>query len=131
MAVDSYRDLEVWKKALDLVVVVHEIAERLSAERRFVLSDQLRRAVLSIPANIAEGNGRIHRAEYAHHVSIARGSLLEVEALLFVAVRLGCVSQEDCKEPFKLVTLTGRMLTMLLRALRRPSRRVEQRDSVA
>ena len=84
----SYKDLEVWQRAVDLAALADQLAERLRSARRYAMADQLLRASLSVPSNIAEGNGRVHRAEYAHHVSIARASLLEVESILLVAIRV-------------------------------------------
>jgi four helix bundle protein len=72
-----------------------------------------------VSSNIAEGNGRAHRAEYAHHVSMARGSLYEVDSILHVAMLTGHLRAEQCKEALSLIDSTGRMLTMLLRALYR------------
>jgi four helix bundle protein len=81
------------------------------------MANQLLRASLSVPSNIAEGNGRVHRAEYAQHVSMARGSLYEVESVLFVAMRANRLTEAQCAESLKLII--GRMLTKLLRALYR------------
>ena len=86
-SVRSYKDLRVWKSALKLVGSVYKVTDRFPPEERFGLTSQLRRAAVSVVANIAEGNGRLHRAEYIHHLSIARGSLLEAEALLYTTPR--------------------------------------------
>jgi four helix bundle protein len=83
------------------------------------MANQLLRASLSVPSNIAEGNGRVHRAEYAQHVSMARGSLYEVESVLFVAMRANRLTEAQCAESLKLINSIGRMLTKLLRALYR------------
>jgi four helix bundle protein len=87
MSLKSYRDLEVWQKAMDLVEEVYRIAERFPSQEKYGLTGQLQRAAVSIPANIAEGYGRMHRKEYLQHLSIAKGSLAEVETHLALAVR--------------------------------------------
>ena len=122
MSLRSYRDLDVWQRAVDLAVIIDRLVDKLVRARRFAMADQLSRAALSVSSNIAEGNGRVHRMEYAHHVSISRGSLLEVESVLHVAIRTNRLSQDDCAEAFAMIDSIGRMLTNLLRALyRRPS----------
>ncbi|MFV9505811.1 MAG: four helix bundle protein [Oscillochloridaceae bacterium umkhey_bin13] len=88
MAIQSYRDLLVWQKSMDLVTEIYQLTRQFPHEELFGLTSQTRRAAVSIPANIAEGYGRIHRKEYLHHLSIARGSLMEVETHLQIAVRL-------------------------------------------
>jgi four helix bundle protein len=74
----GYRGLEVWQVSMDLAVEVYQIVKLLPPDERFALSDQLRRAVVSIPANIAEGYGR-SMGDYRRFVLIARGSLMELE----------------------------------------------------
>lgn len=119
MSLHSYKDLDVWKLGVELAATVDELSEQLIVARRFAMANQIFSAALSVPSNIAEGNGRVHRLEYAHHVSMARGSLLEVESILFVAIRCKRLSEEECAKAFKLINSIGRMLTKLLRALYR------------
>lgn len=85
----SHRGLLVWQRAMDLDIASHRVARRLPSYERYELASQLRRASVSVPSNIAEGYGRIHRGDYVHHLSIARGSLAEVDTLLDVCERLG------------------------------------------
>ena len=122
MPIQSYRDLEVWKLSVELAAVANALSDKLRQTRRFKLADQLFSAALSVSSNIAEGNGRAHRRDYAHHVSMSRGSLLELESILHVAIRCGHLSEADCAPAFKLIDAIGRMLTNLLRALYRPPR---------
>jgi four helix bundle protein len=75
----SYKDLGVWQKSVDLADRCYIATRAFPTEERFGLSSQIRRAAVSIPANIAEGNGRSGSREYLHHLSIARGSLYELE----------------------------------------------------
>ena len=70
-----YEELVVWQKAMELVRLVYQATRRFPVDERFALTDQLRRAVVSIPSNIAEGNDRGSNKDYAHFLSIARGSL--------------------------------------------------------
>jgi four helix bundle protein len=119
MSPRSYKELEVWKLAVELAATADELSEKLVRCRRWALANQLCSAALSVPSNIAEGNGRVHRLEYAHHVSIARGSVLEVESILYVATRCGRLTTEECAFAFKLIASICRMLTKLLQALYR------------
>jgi len=119
MSPRSYKDLHVWKLGVELAATVDELSEKLILRRRFAMANQIGRAALSVPSNIAEGNGRVHRLEYAHHVSISRGSLLEVESILYVAIRCKHLSEDECAKAFELIGSIGRMLTKLLRALYR------------
>ena len=122
MSVRSYKDLDVWQRGVELAAIVDELSEKLVRGRRFAMANQICRAALSVPSNIAEGNGRVHRLEYAHHVSIARGSFLEVESILCVAISCKHLGEQECAKAFTLVTAIGSMLTKLLSALYRDSR---------
>jgi len=121
MGLKTYRDLGVWQKAMDLVVVVYQQTKKFPAEERFGLTSQLRRAAVSIPANIAEGYGRKHRGEYIHHLSVAAGSAAEVETLLAIAARLEFVSREAAMEAWQLVQEVARMLAKLIQSLEKAS----------
>jgi four helix bundle protein len=115
----SYRDLQVWQKAMDLVVAVYDVAANLPADERYGLRSQLQRAAVSIPANIAEGYGRFHRGDYLHHISIANGSLAEVETHLTLVVRLNLIAREDVLGVWKLAQEVGKMLRALQDSLRK------------
>src|SRR5688500_1847747 len=97
VAVESYRDLRLWQAAMDLGVESYRVGELMPSRERFGLVAQIRRAAVSIPANIAEGHGRLRRGEYLHHLSIARGALKELETLLALAERLGYLSDADLR----------------------------------
>ncbi|MEM9117086.1 MAG: four helix bundle protein [Cyanobacteria bacterium P01_F01_bin.56] len=111
--VRSHRDLIVWQKSMDLVVLIYGLAESFPQTELYRLTSQITRAVVSVPGNIAEGNGRSSRKEYAHFLSIAKGSLMETETYVFLAVRLGYVSQEQTIESLNLITEISKMLTKL------------------
>ncbi len=116
MTVQTYCDLEVWQRSMDLVVEVYHLA-KLFPQEVFGLTSQIRRAVVSVPANITEGYGRLHRKEYLHHLSIARGSLMEVETHLQIAVRLQYLDREQVKNTWALLQEVGRLLNGLIRSL--------------
>jgi four helix bundle protein len=116
--IKSYRDLLVWQKSMDLVVVSYELAKRLPHHENFGVISQIQRAAVSIPANIAEGHGRKHRGDYLHHLSMARGSLLELETHLLISVRLAYLKSEDIDPVLQLTDEVGRMISGLIQRLR-------------
>jgi four helix bundle protein len=115
--IQTYRDLEVWQKSMELVEECYRLTKHFPQDELFGLTSQLRRAVVSIPANIAEGHGRLHRADYRRHLSIARGSLMEVETLLQVAVRVGYLDRTQVKAAWARLQEVGRLLNGLIRSL--------------
>jgi four helix bundle protein len=117
----SYRELEVWKKAMDMVVAVYELTDNIPQQEKYGLISQMQRAAVSIPANIAEGYGRIHRGDYIHHLSIARGSLAELETHVTIAVRLGFVSRETALNIWTMTQEVGKMLYTMIRTLQKKS----------
>jgi four helix bundle protein len=117
MPVVDHRQLVVWQKGIHLALTTYRLSKRFPRDEMFGLRSQIRRAAVSIPANIAEGNGRAHRREYANHVSIARGSLREVETLAEIARALDYVEKEELAEFRELLDHVGRMLTRLLKRL--------------
>ena len=104
----AYRRLIVWQKAMELVKLVYGQVKLLPSEERFALADQLRRAVTSIPSNIAEGNGRASNRDYAHFLAIARGSLFETMTQLEIAEALGY-----CSVPQSITSLASEIRRML------------------
>ncbi|MGQ0633168.1 MAG: four helix bundle protein [Planctomycetaceae bacterium] len=95
MSISSYRDLQVWQRGMDLVVACYRLAKRFPDEERFGLVSQLQRAAVSVPANIAEGRGRSTTRDFLRHLSIACGSLAELETHIAIGVRLGYVQSLD------------------------------------
>jgi four helix bundle protein len=120
-AIRTYRDLLVWQKAMDLVVTSYESAKRLPGHELYGLIAQIQRAAVSIPANIAEGHGRRHRGDYLHHLSIARGSLLELETHFLIAVRLKYLQANDVQLILKSTDELGRMISGLILKLKNKS----------
>ena len=94
-----FKKLIVWKKAMDFMQGVYGLVKRFPPEERYALSDQVRRAVVSIPSNIAEGAGRASNKDYAHFIAIARGSLFETMTQLEAAVRFGYLKESDLSAP--------------------------------
>jgi four helix bundle protein len=113
----SHRDLIVWQKAVDLVTMVYDLTARFPKTERFRLISQITGAAASVPGNIAEGYGRESTRDYAHFLAIARGSLLEAETYVFVAMNLGYVSLETATPTLDRMTEVGKMLTALRRRL--------------
>ena len=111
--VGSYKQLRVWRQAKVVALATYRATRRFPADERFAMSSQLRRAATSVIANIAEGNGRPSRREYAHHVSIAYGSLLEVEATLDLARDLGYLTDAEFEEVAAAITPAAIMLLAL------------------
>lgn len=93
--VRSYRDLRVWQNGIELVKVVYQIVKKFPREETYGLSDQLRRAAVSVPANIAEGQAKQHTKDYRRHLTMAKGSLAEVDTLIVIAGELGYVNAQE------------------------------------
>jgi four helix bundle protein len=116
--VTSYRDLVVWARAMDLVVVCYQLTKRIPPSEMYGLTSQIRRAAVSIPANIAEGHGRRTLGDYIQHLSIANGSLKELETHLLIAGRLHYVKENEISPALARCAEIGRMLSSLLQKLR-------------
>ena len=114
MPVD-YKDLETWKKSMELVKACYILQKRLPVEERYGLCDQIRRAVVSIPANIAEGHGRATNKEFAKFLGYSRGSLYEVETEVLTCVSLGYLTEIETKEVFALIKQVAKMLNSLIK----------------
>ena len=121
MEIQSYKDLVVWNKSMDLVELVYKLTAEFPKSETFGLSSQLRRAAVSIPSNIAEGKRRGSRKEYCHFLYISYGSAAEVETQLDIAKRLGYGSEEQIRIIRGLLTEVLKMLNALLSSLRFPT----------
>ncbi len=115
---DSYRDLEVWQRAMDLVAEVYALAKRFPPEERFALGDQLRRAAISVPSNIAEGYARNSDADFRRFLLMAAGSATEAQTQLLIAERVGLLTREQTRDALNLTDRVGRMLHRLAEKLR-------------
>ena len=119
MSLKTYRDLDAWQKAMDLVVAVYKLTKQFPATEKYGLTSQIQRAAVSVPANIAEGYWRTHRGEYLHHLSVGRGSLAEVETHVTIAVRLEIIPRERGVEVWELCQAVGKTLNRLIQSLER------------
>ena len=111
--------LEAWSKAVDFVVDIYKITDGFPKEEKFGLTSQIRRAAVSVPANIAEGAARQSQKEFAHFLSIAQGSASELETELLIAHRLGYLSESRYHELRSILERVGRLITGLAQHLKR------------
>lgn len=125
MAIKSYRDLQVWQKAMDLVVASYKIVSVLPKNEVYCLATQIQRAAVSIPANIAEGHGREHLGDYLHHLSCANGSLMELETHFLIANKLSYITEPQLESLLLNTSELGRMLSGLTNKLK------SRRDTLA
>ncbi|HVO88785.1 MAG TPA: four helix bundle protein [Casimicrobiaceae bacterium] len=117
MPVGKYQELVAWQIAMELVLAVYELSARLPQHEIYALASQLRRAAVSIPANIAEGHARRSKKEYLQFVSVALGSLAELETELTITLSVGYATNETLQECFKQTQAVGRHLRGLERWL--------------
>ena len=117
MSFKNYQDLEVWQKAMDLVVLCYQMTKGFPKSEIYGLASQIRRAAVSIPANIAEGRERQHSKEFLQHLSIAYGSLAELETHVQIAKRLDYIDVNQLKGVLDKSAEIGRMLNGLRRSI--------------
>ncbi|MBK1631987.1 four helix bundle protein [Thiohalocapsa halophila] len=117
MGIQDYRELIVWQKAMDLVIEVYRLTRAFPRDELYGLTNQIRRAAVSIPSNIAEGQARQSKADFRNFLSIAKGSRAEVETQLTIAVRLQYATAVETKVAFSLLTEIQKMLAVLLKRL--------------
>ena len=113
----DYKDLLTWQKGMLLAKELYKITETLPKEERYGLTDQLRRAGISVPSNIAEGFGRESKNEYVRFLKIARGSLYEIETQLYLCISIGYLLKPQTASAFALCTEISKMLTASIRTL--------------
>ena len=111
---NSFRNLNAYIKAKELVSIVYALIKKFPKEEQYALCDQLRRAVISIPSNIAEGSGRLTTKDQSHFYSIAYGSLMEMLAQLDVACDLGYITKEEFQHLENLIDIEAKLLTGLV-----------------
>jgi four helix bundle protein len=117
MAGKNYRDLVAWQKAMDFVEAVYRVTKTFPREEQYGLTSQLRRCTVSIPSNIAEGQGRGTGPEFAHRLSIAHGSVREAETQLLIGERLGYLSKSELDRMLDQAGEVGRLVTGLRNSL--------------
>jgi len=113
MAAKHYKELIVWQKAMDLVCLVYKITKSFPKEELYGLTTQIRRAAVSVPSNIAEGQARKTTAEFRNFLSIARGSMAELETQLIIAVRLNYMQKSQMQEIMTVHDEVSKMLFAL------------------
>ena len=112
-----FKDLIAWQKAMELVVDVYAATEGFPSRERFSLTDQIRRAAVSVPSNIAEGQAHFSKREFRHFLQHARGSLAEVETQMLLAQRLKYLSDAKVANLFGRVDELGRIMSGLIKSL--------------
>jgi len=113
--VRSYKELVAWQKSMELVKIIYKLTNTFPKSEQFRLTDQITRAVVSVPSNIAEGFGRNTNKEFSHFISLSRGSLFEVETQLLIAKDLEYVV--DISKEQELIEELSKILHGLIRKL--------------
>jgi four helix bundle protein len=113
----KFERLEVWKRSLEWADTLFDVADGLPQKYQFSLGEQLRRAALSVPTNIAEGSGRDGEKESAYFYRIAKGSVYEVVSLLAIAGKRGCLEREAYRSLYAESNEIAAMLTALMKSL--------------
>lgn len=117
MYLQSYKDFTVWQKSMDLAVEIYRLVKILPKSETYALSDQMRRAAVSIPSNIAEGQGRNSTREFTKFLSIARGSQCELETQLQLCTRFKYLTQDETEKALGLCEEVSKMLNALIKKL--------------
>jgi four helix bundle protein len=117
MTPKRYSDLIAWQKAMELMEEVYKITKAFPKEELYGLTSQIRRAAISVPSNIAEGHGRTGSREFFHCLSIAQGSLSELETQIEIAARLSYITSEQKTRCLEMAAETGRIMNGLLNSL--------------
>lgn len=117
----KFEEIQAWQKAKDLTLQIYKITSEEKFARDFGLRDQIRRASVSIMANIAEGHGRRTNVEFANFLNIARGSAAEVQSHLHIAFGLNYINQKEFDELYQMLTEISRMTLSLAQYLRTTS----------
>jgi len=115
-----HKKLDVWKASMDSAVSVYKLTEKFPVEEKYGLVQQMRRAAVSVPSNIAEGAARQSKKEFQNFLSIAQGSLSELDTQLELAVMLGYIDGKQYEEISVVLIRIDKMLTALIRSLFKP-----------
>jgi four helix bundle protein len=114
MPIQNYRDLLVWQKAMDLVVICYQLAEKLPPSENFGLSSRIKNFASNVPSYIADGAGRKTNSEYFSRLSLAHGSLMSLETQLLIVSRLEFLVMKEIEPAFGLTSEVGKMLNGLM-----------------
>lgn len=115
--INSYRDLLVWQKGMEMVKLIYFASRTFPDYEKFALTSQLRRSCISVPSNIAEGQARKGKQEFIHFLSIARGSLAEVDTQVLLAFEFKYLNQDEYDEIANRIDELQRMLFRLMERL--------------
>jgi four helix bundle protein len=115
----NYRDLAVWQRGMDIALQVYQVTKDFPPDERFGLTSQLRRAAVSVPANIAEGHARSSTKDYLRYIAIAIGSRAETATFIELAGRLNYGNINEVRKIFEMTTEERKMLRALQKSLRR------------
>lgn len=115
--INSYKDLLVWQKGMELVKLVYSITQSFPNEEKFGLTSQIRRSAISIPSNIAEGYGRDFTRNYSQFLKISRGSLTELETQIIIAFEIGYLTDKDFNSVISLIEEENKMLNSLIKKM--------------
>ena len=118
MTRQGYRELRVWQRSMDLMLEAYRLAGRLPPHEAYGITSQLRRSAISVPLNISEGAGRLHRGDFLRFLSIARGSLKEVDTCIEAARRLAYLAPDETICIDEHIDHVSRMLTRLIARMR-------------
>jgi four helix bundle protein len=118
---ESYKDLVAWRKAMDLVTEIYLVTRAFPREEVYGLTSQLRRAAVSVPSNIAEGQARFSQKEFHHFLSLARGSLVEIETQLMIAQNLDYLSLQQIRPLLDKTAELGKVLNGLIASIKSPA----------
>ena len=118
MLIKSYRDLTVWQKSMQLISEIYRLVKLLPKTETYALSDQMRRCVISIASNIAEGQGRDTSREFIYFLTVARGSCFELNTQVEAGVLVGYFTDEDVRNSLDLLSEISKMLNSLIRKLK-------------
>ena len=113
-----YKELKVWQKSMELVKEIYSLVKKLPKEELYVLSDQMRRAVVSIPSNIAEGQSRNSTKEFIQFLNIAAGSNAELFTHLLICEKVGYISQKELETSKNLSSEIARMISSIITKLK-------------
>lgn len=114
----DFKDLIVWQRAMELVAEVYRLVKILPKEELYSLNDQIRRSAISIPSNIAEGQGRNSVKEFIHFLAIAKGSKAELETQLLLCVKVNYLNNTEIENAINLIQEIGKMLNALQKSLK-------------
>ena len=118
MAIESYQDLEVWKRGMEIAKLVYRLTKAFPKEERYGMTSQMRRAAVSIPSNLAEGWGRAGNKEFQQFIRVAQGSLKELETQLILSQEVELTTHDRTKPILNETAILGRQLVALTRSLK-------------